>query len=305
LVHRGFTSAGTVQDMVEKKDEQAAGEKQGRKPWTLREFGGKTLWDWMQLLIVPVLVGVLAVILTSWFNNQQSGRQQRIESQRAEAERELAEQRAQDEALQAYLDQMSGLLLENNLRTSDEGSEVRTLARARTLTVLRTLDDPRRKEAVIQFLGEAGLIQGGDKRGPTIPLRGADLSRIDLFGSSVLRGADLYEANLSEAYLSNANLRGADLATANLDGADLATANLSGAGLGSALLGDADALESTNLSGADLHGVLEITTGPNPINWRALTNAEIVAQTRALEGATMPNGQKYEDWLKSKGRRDG
>ena len=25
-------------------------------------------------------------------------------------------------------------------------------------------------------------------------------------------------------------------------------------------------------------------------------------QARSLEGATMPNGQKYEDWLKSNGR---
>jgi hypothetical protein len=39
-----------------------------------------------------------------------------IENERAEAERELAEQRAQDEALQAYLDQMSQLMLDRNLR---------------------------------------------------------------------------------------------------------------------------------------------------------------------------------------------
>jgi hypothetical protein len=38
--------------MAEKKGEQAAGEKKGRKPWTLREFGGKTVWDWIQLLII-------------------------------------------------------------------------------------------------------------------------------------------------------------------------------------------------------------------------------------------------------------
>ena len=55
------------------------------------------------------------------------------------------EQRAQDPALQAYLDQMSTLLLEKDLRNSEEDSEVRTLARARTLTVLERLD-PSRKE---------------------------------------------------------------------------------------------------------------------------------------------------------------
>src|SRR5688572_30259380 len=99
------------------------------------------------------------------FNSQQAARQQqdenqraqeaqKIENQRAEAERELAEQQAQDKAQQAYLSQMGSLLLEKDLRTSDEDSEVRTLARARTLTVLRRLD-PSRKTTVMLFLEEA------------------------------------------------------------------------------------------------------------------------------------------------------
>ena len=57
-----------------------------------------------------------------WFTAQQDQRQQHIENQRAE--RELAEQRAQDGALQAYLDQMSTLLLERDLRESEDDSEV-------------------------------------------------------------------------------------------------------------------------------------------------------------------------------------
>src|ERR687897_2602555 len=94
--------------MVEKQGNQAAGEKQGRKPWTLREIGGKTLWDWLQLLIVPVVLSLITVAFALW----QDTRQERVENQRAEAERKLAEQRAQDEALQAYLDQMSTLILD-------------------------------------------------------------------------------------------------------------------------------------------------------------------------------------------------
>jgi hypothetical protein len=109
-----------------------------------------------------------------WFTAQQDARQQEIENQRAqqaqeienqraEAERELAEQCAQDEALQDYLDQMSSLLLEKNLRDSEEGSEARTLARARTRTVLGRLD-PRRKTQVMQFLVEADLVQSVDEK---------------------------------------------------------------------------------------------------------------------------------------------
>src|SRR5215204_2656773 len=118
-------------------------------------FRGKTVW----------IIGLA-------FPVQQDARQQRLENQRAEAERELAEQSAQDEALQAYLDQVSTLLLEKDLRNSDEDSEVRTLARARTLTVLGRLD-PARKTEVMQFLSEANLIHSVNGREPIISLDGA------------------------------------------------------------------------------------------------------------------------------------
>ena len=60
-------------------------------------------------------------------------------------ERELAEQQAQNDSLQTYLDQMGMLLLEKDLRSSKEDSEVRTLARARTLTVLGRLAQAARQ----------------------------------------------------------------------------------------------------------------------------------------------------------------
>jgi hypothetical protein len=118
-----------------------------------------TVRDWLQLLIVPLaLVGIGFL-----FTMQQDARQQAIEDQRAKAERELAKQRAQDEAVQAYFDQMSNLLLEKDLRNSEQGSEVRTLARARTLSVLEGLDSSR-KTAVIRFLVEAGLVWSEDTK---------------------------------------------------------------------------------------------------------------------------------------------
>src|SRR5918995_1577197 len=123
--------------------------------WT--GFGDKTVWDWLQLLSALAIPVVLAAA-GLWFTAQQEQRQQQIENQRAEAERELAVQRAQDEALQAYLNQIGTLLLAKDLRNSEEDSEVRTLARARTLTVLGGLD-PTRKTEVLQFLVESKLIQ--------------------------------------------------------------------------------------------------------------------------------------------------
>src|SRR5215210_8792897 len=102
-----------VSVMVEEKGRQTADKKEGRKPWTLREFGGQTVWDWLHLLSALAIPVVLAVA-GLWFTAQLDERQRSIENQRAQAERELAEQRAQDEALQAYLDQMSSLLLEKD-----------------------------------------------------------------------------------------------------------------------------------------------------------------------------------------------
>jgi uncharacterized protein YjbI with pentapeptide repeats len=250
-------------------------------------------------LAIPVVLAAAGL----WFTAQQDQRQQeiegqrakqaqKIEDQRAKAERELAEQRAQDEALQAYLNQMSSLLLEKDLRGSDKGSEVRTLARARTLTVLGRLD-PSRKTALMQFLVEADLVQRVDGRDPIISLRGADLNNADL-EFAIMPGADLSGADLSGADLSGADLSEADLTFASLNYANLWDASLSDAELRYAELRNA-AMLNADLSGADLSGA-DLTDA------EAITNEELEQQALSLVGATMPNGQKHADWLKSKGR---
>jgi hypothetical protein len=80
----------------------------------------------------------------------------------------------------------------------------------------------------------------------------------------------LAAADLRESNLSRANLRGANLSETVLIGADLSGADLTWADL-----------RESNLSGANLREVVGL-------------GAE------SLEGATMPNTQKYEDWLKDK-----
>jgi septal ring factor EnvC (AmiA/AmiB activator) len=145
-------------------DRQKLGRETTKKPTQESRWGfrGMTVRDWLQLLIGPLALVLIGFLFTA----QQDRRQQQIENQRAEAERELAEQRAQDEALQAYLDQMNTLLLEHDLRNSEVDSGVRTLARARTLTVLGRLD-PSRKAAVMQFLAEGDLVQSEDGEPPS------------------------------------------------------------------------------------------------------------------------------------------
>jgi uncharacterized protein YjbI with pentapeptide repeats len=231
-----------------------------------------TVRDWLQLLIVPlalVLIGFL-------FTMQQDARQQRTEDQRAQAERRLAEQSAQDEALQAYLDQLSSLLLEKDLRNSDEGSEVRTLARARTATVIQRLDAEGNRN-VIRFLNEAGLTK---HRRSSIRL----LAGVDLQGAQ-LGGADLVSTDLSFTNLSDADLSDANLLDAKLRGTDLSDADLSDADLKYAYLIEAD-LSNANLNGADL-------TEANLSNARGITKEQLEKQTENLKDALMPDKTKH------------
>jgi hypothetical protein len=188
---------------------------------------GIILWDWAKLLIVPAVIagGGLG------FNAQQREREQ-----------QLANERAQDEALQAYLDQIGQLLLDKDpsLRQAKEDDEVRTLARARTLTVLARLDGER-KGSIVRFLSESTLIQKEE---------GAHEEHVLSQPVISLSGADLIGANLSRAELSGAYLRGVEL------------------------------------RGAKLSRTL-VTTNP-------------LGQVKSLEGSTMPDGQKYEEWIKSR-----
>jgi uncharacterized protein YjbI with pentapeptide repeats len=276
-----------------------------------------TLWDWIKLLVVPVVIAGGGI----WFNRQQR-----------ERELEIAEQRAQDEALQAYLDGMAQLLTdkERPLHRAQPGDNLSSVARARTLTVLPRLD-AERKARVAQFLYESSLI---NKERPALDLSGGNLgSGADLSGARLTRAtledADLSGVNLQSANLSDANLMGANLTEteliranlsrailntdfrarytgetdlsrahltrANLMGADLGGVNLEGAKLQYVNLSETNLqganLESADLSYADLSGDAGIT------------NEELEQQTSSLEGATMPNGQKYEDWLKDREKR--
>jgi hypothetical protein len=154
-----------------------------RGAWTRRELGGKTVWDWLQLLIVPIMLSLITVAFT-W---QQGVRQQRIENSRAEQARKIEEQRAQQATLQSYLDQMGTLLLDRGLDGAEEDSDVRRLARARTLVVLDALSSGRQNK-VFRLLSETELIQAGTgDRPPIISLKYASLRNFEFAPPKILR----------------------------------------------------------------------------------------------------------------------
>jgi uncharacterized protein YjbI with pentapeptide repeats len=216
-----------------------------------------TVRDWLELLVVPLALLVIGFVFTM----QQDERQQRIdqrarqaqkiENQRAAADRELQEQRAQQDTLQAYLDQMGALLLDRDLRTSSENSDVRRLARARTLVVLEALSSGRQSR-VLRFLDETELIQARPPdRPPIISLKYASLRNFRPSGKRLLRGTDPTQATLSGAELAKTDLEGAVLSGAHLKGVNLSGANLRDAKLSGAYLYDTD-LRGADLTGADL-----------------------------------------------------
>ena len=126
---------------------------------------------------------------------------------------------------------MGSLLLERDLHESEEGSDVRRLARARTLVVLDVLDSARQNR-VLRFLEETELIQARPPDRPSIiSLKYASLRDFKLIGKQLLRSTDLTQAGLTRAELSAAHLQGTNLSLAHLNDAKLNGADLSGVDL--------------------------------------------------------------------------
>lgn len=194
----------------------------------------RKVWDWL------ALVGIgSALTLGGWI----------ITRKQRERDEAVAIERAQDEALAAYLDQMSNLVVdhklgyahedsaegpvhkliawlqttpawpgpgENHNEDSDRKEQDRLLkvAQARTIAILLGLDSEHKRRP-LKLVYELGLIKkDGTNNGALIELKNAGLDH-----------AKLSELSLPTANLSRADLRGADLRRANLKEADLTGAN--------------------------------------------------------------------------------
>lgn len=198
----------------------------------------KTLWDWLNLLVVPVVLAVGAFFL---------------EGSRKRAEREVESDRQRQQVLDDYLAYISKLLLDGQLSHAKDGKLAPEVARTRTLTALRLLDG-KRKAQILQFLYEARLVDaepviqlnGADFRGAFLDeatLTGAELRGVYFTGASIrdatLIDADLRGSDFSNVNFHSSNLTNARLVQARLDKADLRTATLTNADLSEVRLDDA------------------------------------------------------------------
>jgi hypothetical protein len=213
----------------------------------------KNLWDMLQFLILPVVLVVIA-----YFFNRATARH----------ERAITRDKQHEDALQAYIDKMSELLLDANrpLRQSKPEEEVRKIARVRTLTVLSRLDG-KRKRSVLQFLYESGLI---DKNNRIVELNGGDFWQADLrwlhLENAHLGGTLCWKVNFSDAFLHGAYLGGVEFREVTWNGADL-----SGAYLEEAKFLDADGNKYTT----------------------EIAIEEQLKEAKSLQGATMPDRSKH------------
>lgn len=187
----------------------------------------------MKLLGVPVILVIATGIITD--NLQKNAKENEIARQ-LEA--------TQNERLIKYFDEMQDLIFNHKLMEVKPPKETVAVARTKTLTAIRLLDN-KRNQALTGFLQDSNFFTGNKS---VISLNDAYL------GDAQLAKTNLKGANLKDAKLENANFEDANLENANLEDANLRKANLTNAKLGFANLRNAN-LRNANLTNAKLIAV--------------------------------------------------
>lgn len=200
----------------------------------------KTLWDWLDLLIIPTTIGIIG-----WMFK--------------EAEKEKAkkseEQKNLNDNLDAFFKIMTELITNNELLNDNEESSI--IARTRTILAFDSLDGVR-KGQVLQFLYESNII----KIDSNIILTGANLKNAKLDGILLknieLKGIYFNNASLKNSFLDNSFFSGSDLSNVDFTNSSLQNTDLSYTNLTKAKLSNLDLtsvnFEGANLSKADLRG---------------------------------------------------
>ncbi len=160
----------------------------------LDKIQNKTLWDWLELLIIPFCLLLLSCLMTYTMDNLQK--------------KELNEQK-ENELLKSYFSDMTSLMMNPIYKTliettlsDNNANEIQQITSARTLVALDTVS-PERRSKIMNFLSDAGLIDN-------IPLKRANLTETNL-KYLWLKNGNFHSANLNKADLTGANLKGAKL----------------------------------------------------------------------------------------------
>jgi hypothetical protein len=185
-------------------------------------FSYRTLWDWLDLLIIP-----LVLVIGGWL----------LASADKEAAQKTEQSNQRQNILNSFIEKISSFVLVEDFRNPKKNSEIIQIARALITSTFRQLD-PERKSEALQVIYELHLID----KGPIINLFGVDFDKINLERAPIL-GAEIKGAYFRKACLKNANLQGsiflgsdfsrADFRGANLKHTDLSETTLDGANFSS------------------------------------------------------------------------
>ncbi len=251
-----------------------------RFKWT--GFADKTLWDWLNLvaiLLVPIIIGVATLqvsVSTLQFTNQQN-----------KTALDMTRDQQREAVLTHYMDDISNLLIDKDLRNAQKESPVQRVAIMKTASLQRRLDT-RRNNELLHFIQDEDLLTWSshtiekETHKGVISLAKANLSYTDL-GNTDLSYKDLNHVDLSYANLNSVTWRDTDLSYANLNHANLMHAELFGADLPGTNLKNVDLsyadLFFTDLSQADLS--------------QANITPKQLAQAKSLKDTILPDGSKY------------
>lgn len=193
-------------------------------------FQKKSFWDWLQLLIVPLMLAFGAFYLNYASETR---------------DKQIAEEGKQQELLKDYFSKMQTLIVETKKSKESQPNpdrapllpEFQPIAQALTLAVLDELDG-KRKGKIIIYLAKSGLI---NKDRPLIDLETANLQKLELnnnwTGSLIqITGADMTEAQINDINFANSNLARSNLSHATLKDVTFENSDLSGVNIDGATL---------------------------------------------------------------------
>jgi uncharacterized protein YjbI with pentapeptide repeats len=223
-------------------------------------YPAKSLWDWMQLCLVPASLAAASLAVTASLAHS-TARQKRSDYREHALVRCVA--LVDDVVVKESFDHPS------DPAAADFEDPQIGLVRAHILATLRVLD-PSRKGRLIYFLHAANLLGYGSNNPPRVTLPLADLRAMELADENLdgvwleatnlqganLRGAQLRDAQFDHADLSQASLAGADLIRTGFDRATLCWADLRGAKTEDPKTGDRTLWGSANLSHAKMDRAL-------------------------------------------------
>ena len=236
-----------------------------------------TIIQWIQLLIplsLPLAIGLFTVITT--IQNRQIAQQQR------DADKTQAEDGQRETVFTNYINEISRYRDENNDKMLDISKML--YVRAKTLTILRDMDEERKKN-ILRFLYESWLLSNIEIN----VMRGADFDRIKVhneecaFMDAYLDGASFQDSSFTQCIfrrsrLTQIDFRGADLARSVFGFSNLTDCRL----------------DNANLQSAIIRSVTFTSTSLSYVNFRGAKLDEVQFHNVNLTGAVLDHPRQLE-----------